>query len=74
MSEAISGIADSLSDTLADTGDRAREALMDPDYWVRHISAPVRFHDGMQALVRLGCRTMLEIGPKPTPIICVAWN
>jgi acyl transferase domain-containing protein/acyl carrier protein len=50
------------------TGDSAREALAHAEYWVRHISAPVRFCDGVKRLAKLGCKIMLEIGPKPTLI------
>jgi myxalamid-type polyketide synthase MxaB len=60
------------------TGDIARAELAGGEYWVRHISAPVRFSDGIQRLSKLGCKAMVEIGPKPTLIdmgrICVAEN
>jgi acyl transferase domain-containing protein/ubiquinone/menaquinone biosynthesis C-methylase UbiE len=35
-------------------------------YWRRHVREPVRFHDGLRALQRQGCRVFLEIGPTPT--------
>ncbi|MCX4748874.1 acyltransferase domain-containing protein [Kitasatospora sp. NBC_01287] len=35
------------------------------DYWVRHISATVRFADGVDALMALGATRIVEIGPRP---------
>ena len=37
-----------------------------PDYWCRHAREPVRFGDGMAALVREGYEVFVEIGPTPT--------
>ncbi|HEX3782130.1 MAG TPA: type I polyketide synthase, partial [Pseudonocardiaceae bacterium] len=37
--------------------------LADPDYWVRHISSPVRFADTVAAAGDQGVRTFLELGP-----------
>nr|AGC24270.1 PrlP [Nonomuraea spiralis] len=47
------------------TGDEWGEEQRDPEYWVRHALAPVRFHDGIRRLHRDGLRTFLEIGPQP---------
>ncbi|MFJ9031698.1 type I polyketide synthase [Streptomyces sp. NPDC102274] len=37
--------------------------LASPDYWVRHVRRPVRFADGVTALVAQGVTTMVEVGP-----------
>lgn len=37
---------------------------MTADYWLRHVTAPVRFIDAVQTLsVDLGVATFVEIGP-----------
>jgi phthiocerol/phenolphthiocerol synthesis type-I polyketide synthase E len=47
-----------------ESGDAALwEALRDPDYWARHIRAPVRFAQGLQTLVGRGVDLLLEVGP-----------
>ena len=38
----------------------------DAGYWRRHARQPVRFADGVAALVELGCEIFIEIGPRPT--------
>ncbi|MFN9569723.1 MAG: alpha/beta fold hydrolase [Cyanobacteriota bacterium] len=43
-------------------------AMADPEYWCRHICAPVRYGRGLQALSSQGVQGYLEIGPKPTLI------
>ncbi|MFB1483784.1 SDR family NAD(P)-dependent oxidoreductase [Corallococcus sp. RDP092CA] len=35
-------------------------------YWCRHVRQPVRFAEGIQALVQRGFRVFVELGPKPT--------
>jgi acyl transferase domain-containing protein/acyl carrier protein len=44
------------------------ELVARPDYWRRHVRAPVQFAAGMQALHTLGCEAFLEIGPGATLI------
>jgi acyl transferase domain-containing protein/NADPH:quinone reductase-like Zn-dependent oxidoreductase/SAM-dependent methyltransferase len=47
------------------TGAAIGRELADPEYWVRHVLAPVRFADSIQALVSTGIDTFVEIGPHP---------
>ena len=41
-------------------------AMADPDYWCRHVTAPVAFGASLQTLRSQGVEAYLEIGPKPT--------
>lgn len=36
------------------------------DYWLRHVREPVRFEEGMRALVEAGVDFHLEVGPRAT--------
>lgn len=46
------------------TGEVARfRDVATPDYWVRHIGAPVEFAKGMRTVERRGRHAMVEIGP-----------
>ncbi len=41
-------------------------AMAGPDYWCRHVTAPVAFGASLQTLRSQGVDAFLEIGPKPT--------
>jgi acyl transferase domain-containing protein/NAD(P)-dependent dehydrogenase (short-subunit alcohol dehydrogenase family)/acyl carrier protein len=47
------------------SGDQSH-AVGTADYWVTHVTRPVRFHDAVQALYRQAYRIYLEVGPQPT--------
>jgi acyl transferase domain-containing protein/acyl carrier protein len=36
-----------------------------PEYWARHVEAPVLFERGIQSLGTSGCDVALEVGPQP---------
>ena len=46
------------------TGD-LMSAAPDKSYWRRHLREGVRFGEGMLALAKLECQTLLEVGPHP---------
>jgi acyl transferase domain-containing protein len=48
------------------TGRLATEEVANPDYWVRHVRATVRFADGVATLHQQGAGIFVEIGFKPT--------
>jgi acyl transferase domain-containing protein/acyl carrier protein len=39
------------------------EEAIDPNYWAKHMSGPVRFSEGIRELVREKGRVLLEVGP-----------
>jgi acyl transferase domain-containing protein len=39
------------------------DEIATPDYWVRQVTAPVRFHDGVRSLYERGVRRFVEVGP-----------
>lgn len=47
------------------TGQLAGQEVATVEYWCRHIRQPVLFAAGMKTLHQLGCKTFLEVGPKP---------
>ncbi|MEU5170777.1 type I polyketide synthase [Streptomyces mutomycini] len=55
---AVIAIVSTVTGRLADPGE-----LADPEYWVRHLRRPVRFHDGVRSLQEQGAATFLELGP-----------
>ncbi|MEX2601917.1 MAG: type I polyketide synthase [Balneolaceae bacterium] len=48
------------------TGRPEEKLMSDSDYWVRHIREPVRFEEGIQALMSDGFNLFIEAGPKGT--------
>lgn len=38
----------------------------DARYWRRHLREPVRFAEGIRAMVEMGCDTFIELGPEPS--------
>ncbi|MEN9865885.1 MAG: hypothetical protein RL748_1475, partial [Pseudomonadota bacterium] len=47
------------------SGTIAGPELMDPEYWVGHVSACVQFHQGIRVAQQVGCTHFIEVGPKP---------
>ena len=48
------------------TGELAGPDIATADYWVRHVSAAVRFQQGIETAWAHGCRIFLELGPQHT--------
>jgi acyl transferase domain-containing protein len=50
------------------TGARAGEEITTAAYWRRHVREPVRFAQGLGALMEAGVDAIVELGPHPTLI------
>ncbi|MDO9235277.1 MAG: SDR family NAD(P)-dependent oxidoreductase, partial [Aquabacterium sp.] len=48
------------------TGQDETDALAQASYWIAHISAPVKFAQGFEALAEQGIQTLVEVGPGST--------
>ncbi|MEV8402302.1 type I polyketide synthase [Streptomyces niveus] len=48
------------------TGEEIGDELGTPEYWVRQVRGPVRFHDAVRAMDALGVTRYVEIGPGST--------
>ncbi|MFZ4851157.1 MAG: type I polyketide synthase, partial [Caldilinea sp.] len=48
------------------TGTLIGDTVATPDYWRRHLRAPVRFADGVKTLQDQGCTLLMEVGPQST--------
>ncbi|MFG1642746.1 type I polyketide synthase [Amycolatopsis sp. NPDC049252] len=42
------------------------DEAVDPEYWIRHLLAPVRFHEGLERLLSGPPSVLLEVGPGAT--------
>ncbi|WP_426752691.1 type I polyketide synthase [Myxococcus sp. Y35] len=47
-------------------GREVGDAITHAGYWSQHVLQPVRFAEGVQALLQRGVRVFLELGPKPS--------
>lgn len=56
------------------SGQAAGAELATADYWVRHVSAPVRFGAGVRALAQQGHAMLIEVGPSATLVALALQN
>ncbi|MDO9235278.1 MAG: type I polyketide synthase [Aquabacterium sp.] len=48
------------------SGQGETDSLAQASYWINHISAPVKFSQGFEALAEQGIHTLVEVGPGST--------
>ncbi|MGZ7446171.1 SDR family NAD(P)-dependent oxidoreductase [Paenibacillus sp. TH7-28] len=48
------------------SGKPVKKGTLDKAYWLSHMVQPVRFDEGVQSLLELGCTVLLETGPSAT--------
>ncbi|MBF8271703.1 MAG: hypothetical protein HW380_808 [Magnetococcales bacterium] len=47
------------------TGQLGTAAMRSPEYWCRQMRQPVRFADGLETAIKLGCTAFVEMGAQP---------
>ncbi|MEM9047278.1 MAG: SDR family NAD(P)-dependent oxidoreductase [Pseudomonadota bacterium] len=68
MIEDLKGLRPSASTVVyasSTTGQIAHGLTLDTDYWWRNAREVVRFEDAVDALCEAGCRTFVEVSPRP---------
>ncbi|MDB4473550.1 SDR family NAD(P)-dependent oxidoreductase [Opitutaceae bacterium] len=68
LEEATSGVdlAEPAFDLVSNvTGKIEIELFTDPAYWADHLRRPVRYADGINAMLEAGVEVFLEVGPQP---------
>ncbi|TQM77831.1 acyl transferase domain-containing protein [Saccharothrix saharensis] len=63
VSTVLSDLSSSVVNRVPLGGDPSAGAAFDAEYWVRHVSATVRFGDAVRGLEAQGVTTFLEVGP-----------
>ena len=41
------------------------DEMLVADYWVKHITEPVRFFDSVLAIIKMDVKNLIEVGPRP---------
>ncbi len=54
------------------TGRRTLGPELGPDYWWQNVRQTVRFAEGIDGLIRLGCDAVVELSPHPVLLSSVA--